>query len=181
MTYQYLTVEMVYKANSSRDFIVQKKFKTTANYLFDSLLFDGLLLFDGVWISHLMNDYIINHVSVSLEPKCNHVLINRNGEQFSKLSGLMSKTCFDAIGKYIKPTCNRQIETESSETWEAHEQEWVFEDQNYSWNVEGSRDVAEKGQNCLRKLKGETSKRTERSLAALFLKESCITDNNQKR
>ena len=40
MTYQYLTVEMVYKANSSRDFIVQKKFKTTANYLFDSLLFD---------------------------------------------------------------------------------------------------------------------------------------------
>ena len=40
MTYQYLTVEMFYKAKSSNGFIDQKKCKTVANYLFDSLLFD---------------------------------------------------------------------------------------------------------------------------------------------
>ena len=71
----------------------------------------------------LIDDYI-NHVRVSLEPKCNYILINRNGEQFSKLSALTSKLVFDAIGKYINPTRYRQIiETESSETLEAHEQE----------------------------------------------------------
>ena len=44
-----------------------------------------------------------------------------------------------------------------------------------------SRDVAAKGQNCLKKLKGEAGKRTERSLASLVLKESCTSDNNQKK
>ena len=128
MTYQYLTVEMFYKAKSSNGFIDQKKFKTVANYLFDLLLFDQASM-------DLIDDYI-NHVRVLLKPKCNYVLINRNGEQFSKLSGLMSKLVFDAIGKYINPTRYRQIiETESSETLEVHEQEWVSEDQKHSSNV----------------------------------------------
>ena len=39
MAYQYLTVEMFYKAKTSKGFIDQKRFKTVANYLFDSLLF----------------------------------------------------------------------------------------------------------------------------------------------
>ena len=80
------------------------------------------------------------------------------------------------------------IGTESSETLEAHEQEWVSEDQKHSSNVarphyrkKRSHDVAEKGQNCLKKLKGEAGKRTERSLAALVLKESCTSDSNQKK
>ena len=124
-----------------------------------------------------------------LKPKCNYVLINRNGEQFSKLSSLMSKIVFDAIRKYINPTRHRQIiETESSETFEVHEQEWVSEDQKHSSNVarlhyrkKRSRDVAEKGQNCLKKPKDETGKRTERSLASLVFKESCTSDNNQQK
>ena len=83
----------------------------------------------------LIDDYI-NHVRVLLKPKCNYVLINRNGEQLSELSGLMSKLVFDTIGKYINPTRYRQIiETESSETLEVHEQEWVSEDQKHSSNV----------------------------------------------
>ena len=44
-----------------------------------------------------------------------------------------------------------------------------------------SRDVAKKGQNCLKKLKGKAGKRTERSLAPLVVKESCTSDNNQKK
>ena len=44
----------------------------------------------------LIDDYI-NHVRVLLKPKYNYVLINRNGEQFSKLSGLVSKLVFDVI------------------------------------------------------------------------------------
>ena len=108
MTYQYLTVEMFYKAKSSKGFIDQKKFKTVANYLFDSILFNQASM-------DLIDDYI-NYVRVLLKPKCNHVLINRNGEQFSKLPGLMIKLVFDAIRKYINPTRYRQIiETESSD------------------------------------------------------------------
>ena len=119
MTYQYLTVEMFYEAKSSKGFIDQKKFKTVANYLFDSLLFDQASM-------DLIDDYI-NHVRVLLKPKCNYVLINGNGEQFSKLSGLMSKLVFDAIGKYINPTRYRQIITHlAGQTYVWHGCKWNF-------------------------------------------------------
>ena len=68
MTYQYLKVEMFYKAKSTNGFVDQKKFKTVANYLFDSLLFDQASM-------DLIDDYI-NHSRVLLKPKCIHVLIN---------------------------------------------------------------------------------------------------------
>ena len=70
---------------------------------------------------------------------------------------------YEAIGKYVNPTRYRQIiETESSEDLEQHEREWVTEDQKHSSKVarvcyqkKKSRDVALKGQICLKKLKGE--------------------------
>ena len=129
----------------------------------------------------LIDDYN-NHVRVLLKPKCNYVLINRNGEQFSKMSDVsMSKLVFDAIGnkRLIPLAVDKLFETKSSETLEVHEQEWVSEDQKHSSKVarlhyrkKTSRDVAKKGQNCLKKLKGEAGKRTERSLASLVLKET---------
>lgn len=178
MTYQYLTLAMFSKAKSSNGFVDQKKFKTTATYMFDSLLFDETSI-------ELIDDYI-NHVRVLIEPKCDYILVNRNGKQFSKLSGLMGKLVFDAIGKHINPTRYRQIiETESSENLEICEQEWVSEDQKHSSNVarvhyrkKRSRDVAEKGQNCLKKLKGEEGKRAEQSLASLVTKKGSISDCN---
>ena len=76
---------------------------------------------------------------------------------------------FDAIGKYIHPTRYPQIiETESSETLDTTEQEWISEDQKHSSHVakihyrkKRSRDVALKGQQCLKKLKGQEGEMVE--------------------
>ena len=75
----------------------------------------------------------------------------------------MGKLVFDAIGKYIHPTRYRQIiKTESCETLDTTELEWISEDQKHSSHVakihyrkKHSRDVALKGQQCLKKLKGQ--------------------------
>ena len=91
-----------------------------------------------------------------IHPKCNFILISKKGYQLSRLSDAMGKLVFDAIGKYIHPTRYRQmIETESSETLDTTEQEWISEDQNHSSHVakihyrkKRSRDVALKKQQC---------------------------------
>ena len=55
----------------------------------------------------------------------------QKGYQLSRLSDVMGKLVFDSIGKYIHPTRYRQIiETESCETLDTTEQEWISEDQN---------------------------------------------------
>ena len=89
-------------------------------------------------------------------------MISKKGYQLSRLSDAMGKLVFDAIGKYIHPTRYGQIiETESSETLDTTEQEWIFEDQKHSshaakihYRKKRSRDVALKGQQGLKKIKG---------------------------
>ena len=76
------------------------------------------------------------------------------------------KLVFDAIGKYIHPTRYRQIiETESCETLDTTEQEWISEVQKHSSHVatihyrkKRSGDVALKGQQCLKNLKVKREK-----------------------
>ena len=73
----------------------------------------------------------------------------------------MSKLVYDAIGKHIHPTRYRQIiETASLHKLSPHEQFWLSEDQKHSSTVARvhykklrSRDVARKGQECMRKLR----------------------------
>ena len=54
-------------------------------------------------------DGYINFVRPSLKPRCNFVLVTKNGGQHSKLGDVMNKLVFDAIGKYVHPTRYRQI------------------------------------------------------------------------
>ena len=83
---------------------------------------------------------------------------------------------FDAIGKYIKPTRYRQIiETENSNCLDNEDQEWISEDQKHSSHVtricyqkKRSRNVALKGQRCLKKLRGENGEQIEKQLECLF-------------
>ena len=91
-------------------------------------------------------------------PTCDFLLVNRDGAQFSKLTEALGKLVFDAIDKYINPTRYRQIiETESSNCLDNEEQEWISEDQKHSSHVaricyqkKRSRNVALKGQGCLK-------------------------------
>ena len=86
---------------------------------------------------------------------------------------------FDAIGKYIHLTRYRQIiETESSETLDTTEQEWISEDQKHSSHVakihyrkKRSRDVALKGRQCLKKLKGQEREMVEKQLMSLVIED----------
>lgn len=125
MTYQYLTVDMVEGAKKNGGFIDQKKFKTTANYGFDSLLLTKTS-------RQLLNGYISN-IRPLLKPNCNYVLVNKNGDQHSGIGQLMSKMVFDATGKYIHPTRYRQIvETASHDKLTDNEQGAITEDQKHS-------------------------------------------------
>ena len=81
--------------------------------------------------------------------------------QFNKLTNCIGKLVFEAIGKYIHPTIYQQIiETESSQLLTTEECQMVSEDQKHSSRVpkvhyrkRRSRDVALKGNACLKKAK----------------------------
>ena len=101
MTYQYLTVDMIAAAKEKGGFIDQKAFKTAGKYGFDSLILADTNM-------QVLNGYI-SYVRPLLKPRCDFVLVNRNGDQHGKLGEIMSKLVFDAIGKYIHSTRYRQI------------------------------------------------------------------------
>ena len=109
-------------------FVDQTEFKTALHYNFDSLLFDNNS-------TEIVDDYI-TFVRPLLHPVCDYVLVKRNGTQYSKLSDLMSKLVFEAIGKYIHPTRYRQIvETESVRKLSPGEQDIMSRDQKHSSQV----------------------------------------------
>ena len=155
MTYQHLTLEMIDKAVSNGGFIDQKMFKTARIYSFDSLLLEQADL-------QLIEQYR-EHVRPLLKPKCDYLLVTRNGTQYSKLCDLLSKQVFEAIGKHIHPTRYRQIiETESASRLDVNEQQAITEDQKHSSRVaklhyqkRRSREVATRGHACMQKLRGE--------------------------
>ena len=109
----------------------------------------------------VLNGYI-SYVRPLLKPRCDFVLVNRNGDQHGKLGEIMSKLVFDAIGKYIHPTRYRQIvETQSLNQLSSEEQRILSEDQKHSsavakvhYQKQRSREVALKGHECLQKLQG---------------------------
>lgn len=154
MTYQHFTVTMFENAKHNGGMVDQRIFKTAKKYGFDSLYFDEVSLV-------IVDDYV-RFVRPLLVPKCEYLLVNRNGAQFQKLTELLSVLVFQAIGKYIHPTRYRQIiETESAMALDVEEQKMVSEDQKHSSNVARvhylklrSRDVAMKGRTCMDKLRG---------------------------
>ena len=109
----------------------------------------------------VLNGYIW-YIRPLLKPHCDFVLVNRNGDQHSKLREIMNKLVFDAVGKYIHPTRYCQIfETQSLNQLTGEQQKVFSEDQKYSSTVakvhdqkERSREVALKGHECLQKLQG---------------------------
>ena len=127
-------------------------FKTQEKYGFDSLIFSHAVL-------EYVNNYIL-YIRNFLNPKCDYLLINRNGLQLSKLSDVLGRLVYEAIGKYIHPTRYRQIiETESAATLSIEEQETISRDQKHTSNVAKvhyqklkSRDIAINAKESFKKL-----------------------------
>ena len=125
MTYQYLTVDMIATAKEKGGFIDQKTLKTAGKYGFDSLILTNANM-------QVLNGYI-SYIRPLLKPRCDFVLVNRNGGQHGKLGEIMSKLVFDATGKYIHPTRYRQIvEMQSLNQLTSEEQRVLSEDQKHS-------------------------------------------------
>ena len=151
MTFQFLTIEMIDKV-SNDGFIDQAIFKTSNVYGFDSLHFEPSLL-------KSIKDYI-DFIRPRLNPQCSYLLITSTGKQNTKLSTMMGRMTFLAIGKYINPTRYRQIiETESAEKLTIEEQQILSEDQKHSSIVAKvhykklrSRDVTVKAKSFLQKM-----------------------------
>ena len=91
---------MFQDAKQCNGFVDQKKFKTADSYNFDSFKLDST--------SIKVVDQYVKHIRPLIGPKCDHLLLNRNGMQFSKLTDCMGKLVFEAIGKYIHPTRYRE-------------------------------------------------------------------------
>lgn len=152
MTYQYLTVEMVKAAKENAGFIDQKTFKTAGKYGFDSVILTKTSM-------EVLDGYI-NFVRPLLKPRCNFVLVTKNGGQHSKLGDVMNKLVFYAIGKYVHPTRYRQIvETQSLRELTSKEHEILSEDQKHSsavakvhYQKQRSREVAARTHVCLQNL-----------------------------
>lgn len=156
MTYQYLTVAMI--KNISPDGIIdQTVFKTQDKYGFDSLIFSQQVI-------DIINGYV-TCIRSRLNPKCDYLLISRNGSQLTRLSVVFGMLVYQAIGKYINPTRYRQmIETESAAKLSITEQSALSEDQKHTscvakvhYKKVQSRNIAEKGRQCMNKLRDESS------------------------
>ena len=168
--------------NNDKDgFVDQKEFKTADSYSFDSFKLDST--------SIKVVDQYVKHTRPLIGPKCNHLLLNRNGMQFSKLTDCARKLVFKAIYIYIfiiHPTRYREIiETESSQLLTIEECQMVSEDQKHSSRVakvhygkRRSRDVALKGNACLKKLRGETGEKTDTILKEAFDEHSSEEDDD---
>ena len=154
MTCQYLAVEMVRTAKENEGFIDQEKFKTASKYGFDSLILTDARM-------QVLHSYI-NFVRPFPKPRCEFVLVTRNGGQHSKLGDVTSKLVFDTIGKYIHPTRFRQIvETQSLNQLTSKVQRLLEEDKKHGsavakvhYQKQRSCEVAVKAHECLQKLQG---------------------------
>ena len=122
-----------------------------------------------VMLDHCFTQNVIMfYVRPLFHPKCDYLLVMRSGTQDKKLSDLMSILTFQAIGKYIHPTCYRQIlETKSVLLLSSEEQSLVSHDQKHSSQVArtryqklATRDVAVKARHCVDKLKDESALET---------------------
>ena len=148
---------MVKEAKANGGFIDQKTFKTAGKYGFDSVILTetSMQILDGY----------IHFVRPLLQPRCDFVLVTKNGSQHSKLGNEKSKLVFDAIGKYVHRTRYRQIvETQSLRALNDKEHRVLSEDQKHCsvvakvhYQKRRSREVAVKAHECLQKLQGKGS------------------------
>jgi len=154
MTFQFLTIDMVENIDEN-GMIDQTVFKTQEKYGFDTLIFSPK-------VTEIVFRYI-KFIRSRLNPKCNYVLVTRNGTQLTRIGDVFGRIVFQAIGKYINPTRYRQIiETKSAESLSIEDQRNLSNDQKHTSLVAKihyqklqSRNIAVKGKESMNKLRDE--------------------------
>ena len=96
-------------------------FKAQRKYGFDSLIF-------SVKVLTLLNGSI-DVIRPRFDPICEYLLIGRNCKQLSKLSDMLGRIVYQAIGKYINPTRYRQLtEADSGDNFPFDDEMTISED-----------------------------------------------------
>ena len=127
MSIAFLTTQMIQLAHSNGGFVDATEFKTSKEYIFDSLKFTDNSL--------VIVDNYIKHIRPFCNPAsdCHYVLLNSRGTQFTSIGSAMSLLVHEAIGKHINPTRYRQIiETASSDNLTPAQQKVVSRYQLHS-------------------------------------------------
>lgn len=127
MSIMFLTTNMIELAHENGGFVDATQFKTSKEYIFDSLKFSQNSL--------VIIDNYIKYIRPFCNPAsdCHYVLLNSRGNQFTNIGSAMSLMVHQAIGKHINPTRYRQIiETASSENLNPEQQQTVSRYQCHS-------------------------------------------------
>ena len=154
MTYRFLTLDQLDKAKKNGGYVDQSTFKTASTYAFDTLILTDNVL--------AIIDTYVKVIRPLLHPASNYVILTTNGTQYTGMGTAMSLLVFEAIGKMINPSRYRQImESESAEKLSISEREAISKDNKHSSEVAKriyqkklSRDVAQEGLACVKKLVG---------------------------
>ena len=167
-TYQYFTIEMFENAKKDKGFVDQTSFKTKETFMFDSFIMDSDVM-------RLIDLYVI-HCRPLLRPKCEFLLVTGTGQMTQNLCYAMTLLVHEAIQKYIHPTRYRQIvETSSSDRLDTAEQEFITKDQKHNSTVAAvyykkklSREIAEKGKECVDKMAGSSRTTVNESIKSVL-------------
>lgn len=165
MSFRFITLELVKNAKENGGYIDATKFKTSQQYMFDTLVFTADTL-------DILQSYI-DVVRPLLKPKCDYVLVSAAGTQYSALGSAMSLLVHEAIGKTINPTRYRQIvETESSIRLNEMQRRTLSDDMKHtsyvakrSYVKRASRETATKASVCMTELVGEGREKHTSNLA----------------
>ena len=155
MSLQYLTVDMLESAKQNDGFVDQTKFKTSNQFQFDTLKFSK----DALDVVSLYQE----RIRPLCVPKCDYVIINTSGTQYSSFCNAMSILTHEAIGKHITPTRYRAIvETESVDRLDKEKQAIISQDQKHSsaiarrcYQKKLSRQIAVEGAEAMKELVGD--------------------------
>ncbi len=129
-TVQNLTLDMINKAHNNGGFVDATQFKTSKEYIYDSLKFTESSL--------VILDQYIEHVRPLCNPSkdCEYVLLSSRGTQFQSVGSSMTLLVYSAIQKHIHPTRYRQIiETASEDNLTPEQQSIVNRYQCHSSTV----------------------------------------------
>ena len=176
MSFQYMTLAMVEEAVNNGGYIHQTQFKTSEQFLFDTLILSENVI-------TVLNSYI-EHIRPFLTPKCDYVVISTKGTQYSAMGNAMSLLVHQAIGLFINPTRYRQIvETESSKRLTTEQREVISKDLKHgsyvakrSYQKDLSRDIALQGATCMQELVGTSREEHTHDLAS-ELRNISVMDN----
>ena len=167
-TFQFLTMDMIERARTNGGYVDQTEFKTATTYIFDTLIIDDLVF--------KVLDMYTTAIRPRMQPKCCYVVISNSGRQYNSFTTAMTILVKQAIGKYVHPTRFRQIvETASGDRLTPTEQEAVTADQKHhsyvaqrSYKKKLSREVADKGKECMGKMLGDCRAASTNELATIL-------------